>query len=58
MLRLVHRIFWLRQVRMGIDPIDSISLGSKFPEIVHGPEHLKIVLSVIDDWARSQLNHD
>jgi hypothetical protein len=21
-------------------------------------EHLKIVLSVIDDWARSQLNHD
>jgi hypothetical protein len=22
---------------MGIDPIDSISLGSKFPNKVHGP---------------------
>jgi hypothetical protein len=22
---------------MGIDPIDSIALGSKFPEMVHGP---------------------
>ena len=36
-LRFVYRIFWLCQSRMGIDPIDSISLGSEFPEIVHVP---------------------
>jgi hypothetical protein len=37
MLRFVHRVFWLCQVRMGIDPIDSILLGSEFPKIMHGP---------------------
>jgi hypothetical protein len=37
MLRFVYRVFWLCQSRMGIDPIDSILLGSKFFEIVHGP---------------------
>jgi hypothetical protein len=36
-LRFVHRIFWLCQIGMSIDPIDSISLGSKFPKMVHGP---------------------
>jgi hypothetical protein len=36
-LRFVYRIFWLRQVRMGIDPIDNVSFGSKFPKIVHVP---------------------
>jgi len=36
MLRFVYRVFWPCQLRMGIDPIDSILLGSKFPEIVHG----------------------
>ena len=36
-LRFVYPVFGLRQVRMGIDPIDSISLGSEFPEIVHVP---------------------
>jgi hypothetical protein len=33
----VYRVFGRRQVRMGIDPRGSISLGSKYPEIVHGP---------------------
>ena len=39
LLRFVYRVFCkrLRQVRMGIDPIDNVSLGSKFPEIVHVP---------------------
>jgi hypothetical protein len=37
MLRFVYRVFWLCQSRMGIDPIDSILLGSKFPEMVHVP---------------------
>ena len=37
MLRFVHRIFWLCESRMGIDPIDSFLFGSKFPGIVHGP---------------------
>jgi hypothetical protein len=36
-LRLVYRIFGLRQIRMSIDPLDGISFGSKFPEIVHVP---------------------
>jgi hypothetical protein len=35
-LRLVHRIFWLCQSRMSIDPINRILLGSKF-QMVHGP---------------------
>jgi len=37
MLRFVYRVFGLCQSRMGIDPIGSIPLGSKFPKIVHGP---------------------
>jgi hypothetical protein len=36
-LRFVHRIFWLCQSGMGIDPRDGIFLGSEFPEVVHGP---------------------
>jgi hypothetical protein len=35
--RLVHRIFWLCQIGMSIDPIGSIVLGSKLPKMVHGP---------------------
>jgi hypothetical protein len=30
--RFVYRVFWLCQSRVSIDPIDSISLGSKFPK--------------------------
>jgi hypothetical protein len=37
LMRLVHRIFWFRQSRIGIDPRDSILLGNEFPEMVHGP---------------------
>src|ERR1700720_4709736 len=37
MLRFVHRIFWLCQSRVSLDPINRILLGSKFPEMVHGP---------------------
>jgi hypothetical protein len=35
---LAVRVFWngLCQIRMSIDPIDSIFLGSEVPEIVHG----------------------
>jgi hypothetical protein len=36
-LLFVHRIFWPCQLRMSIDPIDNILLGSKFPKMVHGP---------------------
>jgi hypothetical protein len=31
-----HRIFWLCQSRMGVDPINRILLGSKFTKTVHG----------------------
>jgi hypothetical protein len=37
MLRFVHRAFCPCQSRMSIDPSDSILLGSKFPEMAHGP---------------------
>src|SRR5689334_7389470 len=36
-LKLVHRVFWLCQSRMGIDPINRVLLGSKVPKMVHGP---------------------
>ena len=32
-----HRIFWLCQSRVSMDPINRILLGSKFPKMVHGP---------------------
>ena len=35
--RCVYRVYGLRQVRMGIDPIDGIFLESEFPKMVHGP---------------------
>jgi hypothetical protein len=35
-LRFVYRVDGLCQSRMGIDPIGSIPLGSKFPKMVHG----------------------
>jgi hypothetical protein len=52
-LRLVHRIFWLCQLRMSIDPIDSIFLGSKFPEIMHGhirPHYLHAPNVALSHW--------
>jgi hypothetical protein len=36
-LRFVYCVFWLCQIGMSIDPIDSTSLGRKFPKMVHGP---------------------
>jgi hypothetical protein len=53
MLRLVFRIFWLCQLGMGIDPISSILLGSKFPKMVHGlirPHYLHAPNLAVLQW--------
>jgi hypothetical protein len=51
--RLIREFFWLCQIGMSIDPIDSILLGSKFPDVVHGlirPHYLHAPNATLFHW--------